>query len=393
MPWKESNFMTERFKFINRHLQGEKITELSREFGISRKTGHKIIKRFKEEGPSGLYNKPKAPLRVANRTPEEVELLLVHLKHEKPSWGAAKIREVFMRKYPKVFCPCKSTVHSILDKHNLTKHRRSTRARRFKATGSYLSVPNGPNDLWCADFKGQFRLGNRQYCYPLTISDQWSRFLFSCEALESVKPREAVSVFERIFSEFGLPRAIRTDNGVPFGHPQALHGLSALSVFWLRQGVQLERIQPGCPEQNGRHERMHRTLKSWVQRSQSNILQQQEEFERFLDEFNNERPHEALKMKTPSEVHTFSQRRFDPNPDELTYPNADQVEMVSICGEIPFRRKRIYVSRSFAGYNVGITEQEEDIFSVHFMDYELGYFDFENRKVLSVQNPFILPKL
>ena len=274
--------MTERLKFVMRYMEGEKIAELSREFGISRKTGHKIISRFLEEGPSGLYNKPKAPLRIANRTPEEVELLLLNLKREKPSWGAAKIRKIFQGKYPHIFCPCKSTVHSILDKHGLTKHRRRTAGRKYKATGSYLSIPAKPNDLWCADFKGQFRMGNRKYCYPLTITDQWSRYLLSCEALEGVSPREAMDVFTRVFKEFGLPQAIRTDNGVPFGHPQALHGMSPLSVSWLRQGIRLERIKPGCPEQNGRHERMHRTLKAWIQKSQDNILRQQEELERFV---------------------------------------------------------------------------------------------------------------
>jgi len=392
VPWKESNDVTERMKFITRFLEGDKITELSKEFGISRKTAYKIINRFKEDGPSGLYNKPKAPLRVANRTPKEVEKLILCLKHDKPSWGAAKIRELFLRKYPNIFCPCKSTVHSILDQNELTKRRRA-RTHRHKAQGTFLSVARQPNDLWCADFKGHFRLGNQKYCYPLTVTDQFSRYLFSCEALESVKPREAISVFERVFKDHGLPQAIRTDNGVPFSHPQALHGLTPLSVWWLRQGIKLERITPGCPEQNGRHERMHRTLKSWMGRSKGNFLQQQESLDEFLEEFNTERPHEALGMKTPAEVHTPSRRKYQGLQDDLVYSLADTIEQVNLSGEVLFKKKRIYISRSFAGYNIGITEQEEDIYLVHFMDYELGFFDLETRKVLSVQNPFVLPKV
>ncbi len=391
MPWKESNLMTERMKFIVRALEGDRITDLAKEFGISRKTAYKILDRFKEHGPPGLYNKPRAPLRVANRTSDEVEKLILLLKSEKPSWGAAKIREVFLRKYPNVFCPCKTTVHSILDKHNLTTHRK--KRSRYKAKGTFLSIANGPNDLWCADFKGEFLLANKKYCYPLTITDNFSRYLFACEGLESVRTREAISVFEKTFLEHGLPKAIRTDNGVPFSHAQALHGMTPLSVWWLRQGIKIERIKPGNPQENGRHERMHRTLKKWISSTRANFLQQQEDLDIFLNEYNVERPHEALHMKTPAEVHVRSTREYNRKQEDLDYPGAKFVKAVNLSGDILLNRERVYVGRAFAGYNIGVTEEEEGMYLAKFMDYELGFFDFETRKVLSVENPFVLPKV
>lgn len=387
MPWKESNIVTERMKFITRYLDGEKITDLSHEFEISRKTGHKIIRRFLEEGAEGLLNRVTAPKRVANKTPQLVEEMIISLKKDRPTWGAAKIREIYLRKYPNYYCPCKATFHSVLDKNGFTNKR--TRQRRYKPKGTYLSVATKPNDLWCADFKGHFKMGNKQYCYPLTITDNFSRYLFSCEALESVKQDACFNIFERVFKEHGLPTAIRTDNGVPFSHPQALFGLSHLSVWWLRQGIKLERIKPGCPEQNGRHERMHKTLKFWIGKSKSNIFTQQECFDEFLEEYNNERPHESLGMKTPKEVHIKSTREFINSSEPLEYPHAEATSRVNASGDIHFNRRRIYISRAFEGQNVGITEVDEDIYQVNFMDYEIGFFDKEAHKVLSVENPFI----
>jgi putative transposase len=354
VPWKESNAVTERMKFITRYLDGEKVTDLSQEFGISRKTGHKIINRFLDDGPGGLLDRLRSPRRVANKTPEIIEDMIISLKREKPTWGAAKIREIFLRKYPNHYCPCKATFHSILDKHGFTKTQK--RHRRYKAKGTYLSVASKPNDLWCADFKGQFKMSNKQYCYPLTITDNYSRYLFSCEALENVKSNTSFNVFERIFKEHGLPTAIRTDNGVPFSYPQAMFGLSHLSVWWLRLGIKLERITPGCPEQNGRHERMHKTLKSWMGKARSNIFTQQECFDDFISEYNNERPHESLDMRTPSEIHLKSERTYKRASDPLDYPHSDVTVRVNDSGDLHHKGQRIYVSRSFAGEHLGVTE-------------------------------------
>ena len=196
--------------------------------------------------------------------------------------------------------PARSTVHAVLDRHGLVKHARQR--RRFKAEGTPLSLAVAPNDLWCADFKGEFRLGNRQYCYPLTVTDQASRMILLCEALESTRELPVIEAFARLFSERGLPAAIRSDNGLPFASPNGLYNLSRLSVWWLRLGVGLERIRPGNPQENGRHERMHRTLKQETTRPPGmNSLQQQARFDAFVSEFNAERPHEALGMKPPAE--------------------------------------------------------------------------------------------
>jgi len=250
--------MDQRLRFVARLLDGEKMAALCREFDISRKTGYKIFQRYQDCGVQGLNDRTRRPYRHANRLPFQIEKLIVQLKRERPSWGAPKIRERLRRRYRDIHAPAISTVHAVLYRHGLVDHGRK---RRYKAQGTALSRPLAPNDLWCADYKGEFMLANRQYCYPLTTTDFASRYLLACEGLSTTQEVYAFTVFERVFGEFGLPKAIRTDNGVPFASPNALYGLSRLSVWWLRLGIQIERIKPGHPEQNGRHERMHLTLK------------------------------------------------------------------------------------------------------------------------------------
>jgi putative transposase len=298
--------MDERVRFVARLLDGEKMAPLCRSFGISRKTGYKIFERYKTMGLEGLTDRSRRPYRQANQLPFQLETLIVSLKKEQPSWGAPKIREKLIRLYPEVHTPAVSTVHAALDRHGLVKRRKR---RRHKATGTGLSRPRQPNDLWCADYKGEFMLADRRYCYPLTITDHESRYLLACEALSSTKERFAFPVFERVFKEFGMPLAIRTDNGVPFASPNALYGLSRLSVWWLRLGISIERIKPGNPQQNGRHERMHLTLKKETTKpAGDNFLQQQGRFDAFIDYFNTERPHQGLDMKLPAECHVPSPR-------------------------------------------------------------------------------------
>jgi transposase InsO family protein len=252
----------------------------------------------KEHGLEALTDRPRRSIRYANQLPAQIEGLIVSLKRDKPHWGARKIRELLVRRLAgDVRVPAKSTIHAVLDRHGLVK--RMARPRQ-RATGTPLSAGAKPNDLWCADFKGEFKLGNGRYCYPLTVTDHASRFLLLCEALESTREHTAVTAFERLFAERGLPLAIRSDNGIPFASPNALFNLSKLSVWWLRLGIAIERIKPGQPQQNGRHERMHLTLKKEATRPPGmNCLQQQARFDAFLHEFNVERPHEALAMKCP----------------------------------------------------------------------------------------------
>jgi transposase InsO family protein len=386
MPWKESSVMEERLLFVARLLDGEPMATLCREFGISRKTGYKIFDRYRDHGLDALTDRSRRPVRYANQLPQQIESLIVRCKEEKPHWGARKIREVLVKRLPgDVRVPAKSTVHAVLDRNGLVKRIVRTRNR---ANGTPLSEGAVPNHLWCADFKGEFKLGNHRYCYPLTVTDHASRFLLLCEALESTREDLAFTAFERLFHERGLPLAIRSDNGVPFASPNALFNLSKLSVWWLRLGIAIERIKPGRPQQNGRHERMHLTLKKEATRPPGmNSLQQQAKFDAFLHEFNYERPHEALNMKSPADLYTPSSRVHNGLP-ELTYPLHDRDILVTACGRICLSRKKINISTVLAGQTLGIKEVDDGIWLVTFMHYDLGYFDLEQKTLQPLDNPF-----
>jgi len=378
--------MDERLRFVARLLEGEAMTDVCREFGISRKTGYKLMERYREDGPVALADRSRRPVRYANQLPGQVEGLIVEAKREKPHWGARKIRELLVRRLAgDIRIPANSTIHAVLDRHGLVKR---MGRRRHKATGTPLSTGAAPNDLWAADFKGEFKLGDGRWCYPLTVTDHASRFLLLCESEESTREAPVISAFERLFRERGLPDAIRTDNGVPFASPNGLFGLSKLSVWWLRLGIAIERIAPGHPQQNGRHERMHLTLKREAARPPAaNIIQQQERFDAFQAEFNTERPHEALAMKCPAEVYTSTRRPYRGLP-ELEYPLHDRDALVTACGRLCMHRKKINLSTVLAGQKVGIKEVDEGIWLVSFMHHDLGYVDLEQRTLQPLDNPF-----
>ena len=385
MPWKECSVMDERLQFVGRRLAGEPMAELCREFGISRKTGYKIFDRYQECGVHGLTDRSRRPYRYAHQLPFQVENYILNVKREHASWGARKIRERLTRRFSGIPIPAKSTIHAVLHRHGLVKGLRRPRSR---AHGTPLSAGIAPNDLWCADFKGEFKLGNGEYCYPLTVTDHASRYLLMCEALDSVREDTAITAFQQLFLERGLPTAIRSDNGVPFASPNALFNLSKLSVWWLRLGIAIERIKPGHPQQNGRHERMHLTLKQEATRPPGmNSLQQQARFDAFVAEFNDERPHEALGMKTPSESYAPSPRPYVGLPD-LTYPLHDRDALVTACGRICMHRKKISISYTLAGQRVGIKEVDDGIWIVSFMHYDLGYIDLEQKTLQPLDNPF-----
>jgi putative transposase len=305
--------MDERLRFVARLLEGEKMATVCREFGISRVTGYKIFNRYQECGLDALHDRSRRPYRQANRLPFQVERSILGIKRDYPSWGAPKIHDKLIKQYPMIKSPAISTVHAVLDRHGLVKRRRR---RRHKAQGTELRAAHEPNGLWCADYKGEFMLGNKQYCYPLTITDYRSRYLLACEGVTSTRSDFAVVIFERAFKDFGLPQAICTDNGPPFAAPNALFGLSRLSVWWLRLGLQIQRIKPGNPQQNGRHERMHLTLKQDTTKPASfNFFQQQERFDRFIGVYNHERPHQSLNGAFPGELYTPSAREYRPPAD------------------------------------------------------------------------------
>ena len=377
--------MDERLRFVARLLEGDKMAMLCREFGISRKTGYKLYRRYRDIGLEGLTDRSRRPYRQANKLPFQVESRILQLRKEHPTWGAPKIREKLRRLELGVQTPAISTVHAVLDRHGLVTRRRR---RRYKAEGTPLSWPRQPNELWCADFKGEFMLADHRYCYPLTITDFASRYLLACEGLASTREHTAFTVFEHAFKEFGLPGAIRTDNGIPFSCPHALFGLSRLSVWWLRLGIDLERIKPGHPQQNGRHERMHLTLKKEATRpAAANLLQQQARFDDFIDDYNRERPHQALGMRYPAELYAPSARPYR-GLEELQYPFHDHSHVVTRCGRICFDNRKINLSTVFAGQTVGVKQVADQVWLVSFMHYDLGFFDNECCRVEAAENPF-----
>ena len=357
MPWREVTSVNERVQFVARLKAGERMSDLCQEFGISRKTGYKFEQRFEKLGPNGLYDFSRRPKRLARQISAGIQTTILELKREKPTWGAAKIQEMLRRKHPQMDLPVRSTIHDLLDRHGLVKKR--SKRRRYHAYPTLRDEDiKQVNQLWCADFKGQFRMKNLKYCYPLTVTDFHSRYLLGCEAMESTKSDGAMQGFKLIFQEYGLPNRIRTDNGVPFSS-RSVQGLSQLSVWWMRLGIQVERIEPGKPQQNGRHERMHRTLKSEINPAVAkNLLAQQEQLDQFREEFNERRPHEALRMKCPADFYKASLKRYPEQLPEPHYPNHDLIKAVSSTGSVHFHGKSGYffLSQALAGQTIGLEE-------------------------------------
>jgi len=371
MPWKETDVVSERIRFVVRLERGETMSALCQEFGISRKTGYKIWRRYEEGGAEALYDYSRKPLHSPYRTAPEIEARIVKLRKARPTWGSKKLRAYLERHETEVRWPALSTFGRILERNDLIGARK--RRRRTPLYSDKLRKAQAPNQLWCADYKGQFRLGNRRYCYPLTITDQHSRYLLGCEALEHTRGDSAKGVFISIFRRHGLPDAIRTDNGAPFAST-GLWGLTPLSVWWMELGIVHERIEPAHPEQNGAHERMHRTLKAATTRpAGQTLLQQQERFDDFQVEYNDERPHEALDMKTPSDFYQDSERSL-PDPLALPeYPLHDLTRTVSPDGRLhwPYPH-RVYLGRALRGKRVGLRELEDGAWLVSFADLNLG---------------------
>ena len=378
MPWKECKPMDERLKFIARLLEGEKMAPVCREFGISRVTGYKIFNRYKDCGLDGLNDRARRPYRQANKLPFQVERTLLGIKRKNTSWGAPKIRDKLIREYPMIKPPAISTIHAVLDRNGLVKRRKR---RRHKAQGTVLVAAHSPNGLWCADYKGEFKLGNKQYCYPLTITDYRSRYLLACEGLACTRSEFAFSVFERAFKDFGLPNAIRTDNGVPFA-TTTLARLSKLSAWWVRLGVLPELIEPGKPQQNGRHERMHRTLKAEAIRPPAGSLPaQQRKFNHFREEYNEERPHEALDQETPASVYEPSPREMSAKVPPLEYPDRFEVRYVSANGGIRWNSSWVNVSTVCSGDYIGLEELDDGVWTVYYGPLKIGRFHERHMRI------------
>lgn len=371
MPWSQTTPMHQKTLFIADHLRGTRsVTELCAEYGISRKTAYKWIDRYIRRGPAGLEDRSRRPRTAPNATDPQVVAALLELRRRHPTWGAKKLLAILRQRHPQWQLPGRSTACVILHRHGLIPKQRKRRV--IGHPGKPAASMVGPNHVWCADFKGQFRMGNGQYCYPLTVTDGYSRFLLGCQGLASTAVADAKPVFTRIFKEYGLPQFIRTDNGVPFA-TNTLARLSRLSAWWVRLGVLPQLIEPGKPQQNGRHERMHRTLKAEATRPPARSLRtQQQKFDRFRQEFNCERPHEALDQQTPESLYQPSLRQMPNKLPPLEYPDRFEVRYVSANGGIRWASQWVNVSITCIGEYVGLEEVDDGIWNIYFGALRLG---------------------
>jgi putative transposase len=380
MPWKETCVMDEKMAFIAECLRGEQpMTALCERYGISRDTGYRLLRRYREEGFAGLPPRSRAPHRHGLAMAVEVAEAITSLRRERPFWGPRKLRAVLSRRDPKRVWPAPSTIGDLLRREGLSLPRRRQR-RALPLTQPFLPV-HEPNDLWCIDFKGWFRTADGQRCDPLTITDADSRFLIECrivpETIEAVQP-----VVERAFRELGLPRAIRSDNGTPFASSSSPGGLTRLSVHWVKLGIRLERIEPGAPQQNGRHERMHATLKAETSRPPAaTAAEQQARFDRFRNDFNDHRPHEALGQVAPTSRYRRSPRAYSSRIEAPWYDADHAVRKVRTNGEIRWGGEMIFLSEALIGEPVGIAETAAGDWLVRFADIDLGLIDRRSKKL------------
>jgi transposase InsO family protein len=379
-----------KMEFVTRLKRGERMSDLCLEYGIHRQTGYEVWQRYKDRGAEGLLPQSRAPKHIPHRTPQALVDVVVQARKEHPTWGAKKLKVMLENRY-ETKLPAHSTICEMLKRAGLVEPSRKRRVGVARPT-RLLTEAVAPNDVWCADYKGQFRLGDQTYCYPLTLTDQHSRFLLACEGMERISDEAACEVSMDAFRSYGIPAALRTDNGVPFAS-RGLAGLTRLSAFWMRLGIRLERIRPGHPEQNGRHERMHRTLKAETARpAAKNALQQQERFRDFQQHFNHERPHEALGQKRPADVYLPSTRAFSGQLPPVDYPMHDDVLIVQGKGVIQIGYgRRFYLSEALANQPVGLRELQDGRWLITFMDLDLGVLDRQTKAFVPAASPLGAP--
>jgi putative transposase len=373
--------MDQRVRFIADHQRGFcSMTELCARIGISRKTGYKWLARYDAGGAGALVARSHAPHRCPHRIGDTVASLLIAARRSHPRWGPEKLLQYLEPRHSRVTSwPAISTVADLLKRQGLVQRRR--RHRPPLHPGTVPIHTTAPNDLWTADFKGQFRTRNGIYCYPLTIADQHTRYLIRVHALLSVRTVGAQAVFERAFREYGLPLAIRTDNGVPFANT-GLHGLTQLSVWWLRLGIQHQRIRPASPQENGAHERMHRTLKAETTRPPAiDLTRQQRVFTAFVREYNEERPHAALNGDTPAQRFTPADREYPTRLPATDYPSHFLVKRVTSAGTIRFKHRLLFLASALHTHHVGLDESEDGIWAVYLGQVLLGHIDERTMKV------------
>jgi transposase InsO family protein len=366
--------MEQRERFMHDHrLDLYTMVELCTRYGISRKTGYKWLGRFEDAGRQGLQERSRAPHACPHRIAEEVATLICAARRQHPSWGPAKLLDWLRPRHPGADLPASSTAGDLLARRGLVKKRR--RRRHYQHPGVVPATTTQPNDLWTADFKGHFRTRDGIYCYPLTIADQHTRYLLACHGLLSTKGHGVRPVFEHCFREYGLPRAIRTDNGVPFA-TTGIHGLSQLNVWWLRLGIQHQRILPAHPQQNGAHERMHKTLKGEAIRPpRATLALQQRAFTAFRRLYNDERPHQALCGRPPASLYRPSPRAYPDALPPLEYPGHFIVKRVTNAGTVRFKKRLVFIANALKQHPIGLEEVADGIWSIYFCRVLLGRID------------------
>ncbi len=377
MPWKEVEPMNEKERFVALAHSGRfTISELCRDFGISRKSGHKYLKRYASEGRDGLRERSRRPKGCPWTTEGEVERLILKERREHPTWGPKKIRVRLEREYAVESPPHESTIGLILKRHGLSARRRR-KAGFHRVRPEHLTEPGHANEVWTFDFKGWFMLQNGQRCDPLTVCDRHSRYVIACHACANQQFKGTLRVCKALMRHHGLPEIIRVDNGSPFAS-MALGGLSQLSVWWIENGIRVEYTTPGSPQENGSHERMHRDLKAEATKPPSrNLAAQQKRFERWRHTYNHERPHEALDMLTPGEIYRASARRLG-EKDKMLYPEGYEIRRVAQSGHFSCGGTSFYMGELYAGCRVGLFENERGVTEVHYANLHLGNLEFDS---------------
>jgi len=382
MSWKGVTVMDQKIRFIAEYLKGYfPFSELCFQFSISRKTGYKWIHRYEDQGIEGLNNRSTRPVNCPHKTDPAIIEAIVHARIKHPSWGPKKLLQILSPKYKDL--PAISTTADILTRNGLIIPRK--RRLRHRHPGCPKTTTNGPNDIWTADYKGHFKMGNQHYCYPLTVCDMHSRYLLGCEGHDAISLEQTKRHFTKLFNEYGLPVRIRTDNGVPFAS-NAIARLSMLSVWWIKLGIYPEQIEPGKPQQNGKHERMHRTLKKEATiPPEKNLASQQKRFDAFRIEYNTERPHEALGMKRPASVYVASPRTMPKKLEHFDYPAHFEVRLVSKNHCIRWKNHYVPVSSTLVKEYIGFEEVDDGIYNTYFCGLLIGRFfekDFRIKDVI-----------
>lgn len=375
MPW--TNTVEQRYQFVCECLRGTRsMAAICRQYGISRPVGYKWLARFKKSGRAGLEDRSRRPHSNPNVMSELVKETLLDMRRQDPTWGARKLRKLLRTHHPDLAVPAESTIGDLLRREGLVDEAISARRRRSKARGRTkrdrsLAPSEAPNDVWCMDYKGEFRLGDRSMCYPLTITDRYSRYVIACVAQTKISLVGVEQVLKTSFERFGLPRFVRTDNGTPFGG-DGIQGYSYLSVQLIRRGIQPEHIDPGRPDQNGTHERMHRPLKAETTRPPARTLEaQQRVFDAWTHRYNHVRPHEGIGLETPSSLYLPSTRQLSA-PSSPVYPGHFEVLKVKSKGHFRWKGCDVFVGAAFRGEPVGLEEIDDDVWLVSYGSQPLG---------------------